>query len=202
MKIREMNLPNKLSLLRILMALIIIGVLLFPFHDVGLSFPKYLLGGVYVDLKYFIAGFLFIAASATDYFDGKIARDRKIVTDFGKTVDAIADKVLVNSVLIILSAQGFIPPMITVIVIVRDSITNAIKMVAGNKGDVIAASNLGKIKTACLMGGIVLTLFYNLPFEMWNLPVADFLLVFAAIMAIISGYDYYSANKKYLFPKK
>ena len=198
MKFKELNLPNKLSILRILMALIIIVILLFPFHNVGLEFPKYLVSGTYIDSKYLIAGVLFVLASVTDFLDGNIARKRNLVTDFGKTVDAIADKVLVNSVLIILSAQGFIPPVIVVIVIVRDSIVNAIKMVAGGKGNVVAASNLGKIKTAALMAGITLTLFYNLPFQLINLPVADFLLAFAAVMAFISGIDYFKANKKHL----
>ncbi|MFA7688811.1 MAG: CDP-diacylglycerol--glycerol-3-phosphate 3-phosphatidyltransferase, partial [Bacilli bacterium] len=147
-------------------------------------------------------GVLFILASLTDWFDGRIARKYNLVTDFGKVLDSIADKVLVNSVLIILSAQGFISPIITVIVVVRDSITNAIKMVAGNKGEVVAASMMGKIKAACLMVGIVLTLFYNLPFEIFNLRVADFLLVLAAVLAVISGIQYYNDHKKYFVEKK
>lgn len=199
---KNMNLPNKLTILRLIMSLIIIIVLLFPFHTIGITFPKYIISGIYVDSRYFISGILFILASLTDFFDGHIARKYNLVTDFGKVVDSIADKVLVNSVLIILSAQGFISPIITVIVVVRDNITNAIKMVAGDKGEVVAASMMGKIKAACLMVGIVLTLFYNLPFEIWNLRVSDFLLVFAAVMAVISGVQYYNANKKYFIEKK
>lgn len=198
---KKMNLPNKLTILRLIMSLVIIVVLLFPFHTIGLSFPKYIVSGIYVDSRYLISGILFILASFTDFLDGHIARKYNLVTDFGKVVDSIADKVLVNSVLIILSAQGFISPIITVVVIVRDSITNAIKMVAGNKGEVVAASMMGKIKAACLMIGISLTLFYNLPFEIWNLRVADFLLVFAAVMAVISGAQYYNVNKKYFVEK-
>ena len=114
-------------------------------------------------------------------------------------IDAIADKVLVNSVLIILCATGFIHPIITVVVIVRDSIVNAIKMVAGNKGEAVAAIMSGKLKTACLMVGITLTLFYNLPFELWNLKVSDFLLIIAAVLSIVSGVQYYTMNKKYIF---
>ena len=187
---------------RIIMALIIIIILVFPFYQVGLEFPKYIINGkVVIDSKYIICGVLFILASLTDMLDGHIARKYNLVTDFGKMIDAIADKILVNPVLILLSALGFIHPIIPVIIIVRDSIVNSIKMVAGNKGKVVAASMMGKLKTTCLMIGITLTLFYNLPFELWNLKVDTFLLVLAAILSIISGVQYYMANKEFLFEK-
>ena len=114
-------------------------------------------------------------------------------------IDAIADKILVNSVLIILAATGFIHPIIPVIIIVRDNVVNSIKMVVGNKGRVVAAIKMGKIKTASLMVGIILTLFYNLPFELWNLRVSDFLLVLAAILSIVSAIQYYNMNKDIIF---
>lgn len=195
-----MNLPNRLTMFRIFMAFAIIALLLFPFDAMGIELPKLFVDeSIVVDIKYPIAGFLFIIASITDFFDGYIARKYKLVTDFGKMIDAIADKILVNSVLIILCATGFIHPIITVVVIVRDSIVNAIKMVAGNKGEAVAAIKSGKLKTACLMVGITLTLFYNLPFELWNLRVSDFLLIIAAILSVVSGIQYYTLNKKYIF---
>ncbi len=195
-----MNLPNKLTMLRIFMAFLIIAILLFPFDAAGIELPKLFVNEtIVVDIRYPIAGFIFIIASLTDFLDGHIARKYNLVTDFGKMIDAIADKVLVNSVLIILCATGFIHPIITVVVIVRDSIVNAIKMVAGNKGEAVAAIMSGKLKTACLMVGITLTLFYNLPFELWNLKVSDFLLIIAAVLSIVSGVQYYTMNKKYIF---
>lgn len=197
-----MNLPNKLTMLRIFMAFMIIAILLFPFDAMGIAFPKLFVNeSIVVDVRYLIAGVLFILASLTDFLDGYIARKYHLVTDFGKMIDAIADKILVNSVLIILCATGFIHPIITVVVIVRDSIVNAIKMVAGNKGNAVAAIWSGKLKTACLMVGITLTLFYNLPFELWNLKVSDFLLIIAAVLSIISGVQYYTLNKKNIFSK-
>jgi CDP-diacylglycerol--glycerol-3-phosphate 3-phosphatidyltransferase len=106
----------------------------------GFEIPKLFVNEtIVVDLKYIIAGFLFIAASLTDFLDGYIARKYNLVTDFGKLVDAIADKILVNSVLIILAAQGFIHPIIPVVVIIRDSVVNSIKMLAASKGKVVAA---------------------------------------------------------------
>ena len=118
-----MNLPNKLTMLRIFMSFVIIAVLLLPFDAMGIEIYKLFINEtIVVDVRYLIAGVLFILASLTDFLDGYIARKYHLVTDFGKMIDAIADKILVNSVLIILCAQGFIHPLITVVIIVRDSI--------------------------------------------------------------------------------
>lgn len=198
-----MNLPNKLTMARIYLSLLIILILIFPFDSIGINLPKLFVNeSIVVDTKYLIAGVLFIIASITDFLDGYIARKYNMITDFGKMIDSIADKILVNSVLIILSSSGFIHPIITVIIIIRDSITNAIKMVSGNKGVVVAASKMGKYKAAALMVGIVLTLFYNLPFELWNFRVSDFLLIIAAILSIISGVQYYNAYRYLIFEPK
>ena len=194
-----MNLPNKLTVSRVIMSILIIIILLGGDYIVslfGLEIPKLFINEkIVVDLKYIISGFLFIIASLTDFLDGYIARKYNLVTDFGKLVDAIADKILVNSVLIILAAQGFIHPIIPVIVIIRDSVVNSIKMLAASQGKVVAAIKSGKIKTACLMVGIVLTLFYNLPFELWNISVAKVLLFIATILSITSGVQYFTLNK-------
>ena len=194
-----MNLPNKLTISRVVMAILIIIILLggdYIGDLFGFEIPKLFVNEtIVVDLKYIIAGFLFIAASLTDFLDGYIARKYNLVTDFGKLVDAIADKILVNSVLIILAAQGFIHPIIPVVVIIRDSVVNSIKMLAASKGKVVAAIKSGKLKTACLMVGIVLTLFYNLPFEVWNISVGKVLLLIATVLSVTSGIQYYTLNK-------
>lgn len=197
-----MNLPNKLTLSRIILSFVIIFILLFPIDATGIELPRLFIDEtIVIDLRYIIAGFLFIIASLTDFLDGYIARKYDLVTDFGKMLDSIADKVLVNSVLIILASSGFISPIIPVVIIVRDSIVNSIKMIAGNKGEVVAAIYTGKIKAACLMVGIVLTLFYNLPFEIWNIKVSDALLIIACVFAIISAVQYYQMNKQYITEK-
>ena len=200
-----MNLPNKLTIARIIMAILIIIILIGGDYIValfGVTIPRLFINEtIVVDLKYIISGFLFIAASLTDFLDGYIARKYNLITDFGKLMDAIADKVLVNSVLIILSAQGFIHPIIPVVVILRDTVVNSIKMLAASKGKVVAAINSGKIKTACLMIGIVLTLFYNLPFELWNISVGKVLLLIATVLSITSGIQYYSLNKHLISTK-
>lgn len=197
-----MNLPNKLTIGRIILAIIIIILLLFPFQSAGIDMPQLFVNEkIVIDVKYLIAGVLFIIASLTDFLDGYIARKYNLITDFGKLIDAIADKILVNSVLIILAATGFIHPIIPVVIILRDSVVNSIKMLAASKGKVVAAIKSGKLKTACLMVGIVLTLFYNMPFELFNLRVSDFILFLAAVLSIVSGIQYYILNRHLIFEK-
>ena len=195
-----MNLPNKITMSRIFLTIIIIIILLFPFESAGIYLPKLFVNEtLVVEIKYIIAGVLFVIASLTDFVDGKIARKYNLITDFGKMIDAIADKVLVNSVLIILASLGFISAIIPVVIIFRDIVVDSIKMIAGNKGHVVAAIKTGKYKTACMMTGVTLTLFYNLPFELWNIKVSDVLLILACVLSVISAIEYYNLNKKYIF---
>ena len=120
-----MNLPNKLTMSRIILTIIIIVLMLFPFYEINIEFPMWAwkFGEIIeVDSRYIISGVLFVIASLTDMLDGKIARKRGLVTDFGKFIDSIADKVLVNSVLIILAVNNVISPIIPVVIIFRDTV--------------------------------------------------------------------------------
>ena len=186
-----LNLPNKITLARIFLTVIIIFLCLFPFYLVNINFPQYNVKGIIVDSKYIIAGVLFVIASLSDFIDGKIARKRGLVTDTGKMLDAIADKVLVNSVLVIFACNGFIHPIIAVIYIFRDEVVNALRMYAAKGGVIVPAGMSGKIKTFAMMTGLSLMFFYNLPFEIINIRVDDFLVYFATIMSVVSGVEYY-----------
>ncbi|CDB28170.1 cDP-diacylglycerol-glycerol-3-phosphate 3-phosphatidyltransferase [Firmicutes bacterium CAG:582] len=197
-----MNLPNKITMGRIVLSIMLLILLVFPFSLCGIDFPKYeLFGTISVDLKYIIGGVIFLIASLTDFIDGNIARKRNLVTDFGKVMDAIADKVLVNGVLVVLACNGVINEIIPVIIITRDIFVDSIKMVAGSKGKAVGASILGKLKTICMMSGLTLTFFYNIPFELINLDVANGLLYIACVLSIISGVQYYLVNKEYFKEK-
>lgn len=197
-----MNLANKITVTRIILAIILLVLLLVPWEAINLNFPVYLVGNTMVSLKYIIAGIIFLVASVSDFLDGYIARSRNMITDFGKVTDAIADKILVNGVLIILAYERFIPVVIPVIIITRDIIVDTCKMISGNKGKVVAASIAGKIKTVCMMCGLTLTFFYNMPFELINFDLATFLLIIATIMSIISGCQYFYNTKKYFINDK
>lgn len=198
-----MNLPNKITVSRIILSIFILVLLIVPWYQLGIDFPTFTLAGkIVVDTKYLIAGVLFIIASVTDFVDGYLARSRNLVTDFGKVMDAIADKILVNGVLIILACKGFISVAVPVIIITRDTFVDSIKMASGNKGKVVAASILGKLKTICMMTGVSLMFFYNLPFQLVSIPVADILIIAACILSVVSGCEYYYKAKDLIFKEK
>ena len=194
-----MKLPNRISFSRIVIALFIVVILLFPFDSAGINTLKIFVNeSIVVDIKYIIVGVLFVVASLTDFFDGFVARKRNCCTDFGKMIDAIADKILIDSVLILLATIGFIHPVIAVIVMIRDVAVDSIKRYAASRGVVIGSIRLAKVKTILFMVSISMILFYNLPFELFNLKIADIILAVATIMSIVSGFEYYSFIKKKL----
>ena len=197
-----MNIANKITISRIFLSVIILILLLFPWHQVGLDMPVYVVNGsINVDLKYVIAGILFIIASLTDFIDGRIARKYNMVTDFGKMLDAICDKILTNTLIVVLSCEGMVSPVIAVIIIGRDIIVDSIKMLIGNKGKAVAAIGVAKYKTATLMIGLTLKLFYDLPFSLFINSVSDFLLIIAAVLSIVSGAKYYIMAQEYITDK-
>ena len=197
---KKMNLPNRITVTRIILSILLLVFLMIPWHQLGVQFKNYLVAGkIVVDVKYIIAGIIFVIAAATDFLDGNLARKKNIVTDFGKVMDAIADKLLVNGVLIIMAYEGFIPIAIPVIVITRDTFVDSIKMTSGRKGKVVGASIAGKIKTICMMVGLTLLLFYNLPFEIFNVKLDMILIYLATILSVYSGCEYYYKSKDLIF---
>ena len=192
-----MKLPNRISFSRIVIALIICIILLFPFDSAGLTTLKIFVNeSIVVDIKYIIVGVLFVIASLTDIFDGYFACKMNCSSDFGKMIDAIADKILIDSVLILLATIGFIHPIIAVIVMIRDVAVDSIKRYIASRGLVIGSSKLARVKTILFMVSISMILFYNLPFELFNLKIADIVLVIATIISVVSGFEYYSLLKK------
>ena len=197
-----MNLANKLTMSRIYMAVVIILLLLFPFEQLGINLPTFLVNGrIEVELTSIIAGILFIVASITDFFDGRVARKYNYVTDFGKMIDAISDKVLTNSVLIILACNHKVAPIICVIIVIRDIVVDSLKMLVGNKGKAVAAIGIAKWKTATLMFGLIFALFENMPFILFDIKISDYLLIIAAVLSIVSALEYYKMAKVYLKEK-
>ena len=194
-----MNLPNKITITRIVLSIICIVLLIVPLQKFGIDLPPVeVTAAIRVPVKYIICGCLFLLASVTDFIDGHIARKYNLVTDFGKVMDAVADKILVNGVLIALACNGFISVIIPVVIVSRDIFVDSIKMVVGNKVGAVGASKTGKIKTVFMKTGVTLMLFYNLPFEIWGLKVADLLIMIATVLSVVSGVEYYVNNKKYI----
>ena len=191
-----MNLPNRLTLARIAAVPVFLILLLwqFPFH-------------------YFAALVIFVAASLTDLFDGRIARSRGLITDFGKFLDPIADKMLTTAALLgfISLGIGFGTVWITVIVLIREFSVSSIRMIAAASGKVVAADKWGKIKTVMQMVGIIMTLTFEEFISLFPslllvgtiLRIAyNIVLWFSAVLTVVSGINYLVKNKTFVDPNK
>lgn len=197
-----MNVPNKITFCRIILSVLLIVLMIFPVGRLGISFPEIKLAAdMIIDSRMLICGVIFVIASLTDFLDGYLARKYNLVTDMGKVMDAIADKILVNGVLIIFAAQGALSVVVPVVIVCRDIAVDSIKMVAGQKNGAVAASKAGKVKTAFMMVGMSLLFFYDLPFSLINVYPAKILIMIATVLSIISGIQYFEKNKKYISSK-
>lgn len=176
-----MNLPNKLTVLRVLMVPFFV---LFMLTDIGGAANKW------------IALAIFVVASLTDLLDGKIARKYNLVTNFGKFMDPLADKLLVGSAAICLTAIGRIPAWAVVILIGREFVISGFRLIAAERGIVIAAGWLGKIKTVVQMV-MTVALLIHLDMPVWH--TLEVILIWAAtIMTLWSLADYIVKNKAVL----
>lgn len=193
-----MNLPNKLTVTRVLLVPLLILIYMFPYPAIGIEMPIYHIGNANISLVNGIVLLIFFIASLTDYFDGRIARKEKLITTFGKFADPIADKLLVNTILLLLASDQTISIIIPIIMISRDTIVDAIRLVAANKQVVMAASKLGKVKTATQMVAVILVLLNNFPFSYIGIPVDQIVLWIATVVSVVSGINYFMKSRKML----
>ena len=197
-----MNTPNKLSIFRISLVPLIVLTLIFPYAHFNIAMPTYEVNNVFIPLKNLLALLLFGIASFTDFLDGYLARKNNQITTFGKFLDPIADKILVNTLFMLLAFQGVVPIVAVLLMIWRDTMVDGIRMMASAKGQTISAGILGKIKTVVQILTIVLLLANNIPFEFWRLPVADLLVWFSTFISLLSGYAYFIGAKEIIFESK
>lgn len=203
-----MNLPNKLSLLRIFLIpvtmLFMLPVSIYGFEPA--SWNTFI-----SNHGMLIAGIVFILASLTDFFDGQIARRCNLITDLGKFLDSLADKMLVIAVLIAFVAIGRISPWLLAIIVLREFMVTGIRLVASKEGVVMAAKMIGKIKTTTQMIAIIYLMFEptimkftgddyasSLTSPCAVSIIGDVLFGICVLMTIISGLDYLIKNKSYL----
>ena len=178
-----MNLPNKITLARILMIplFVVLALVPLPYGEVW-------------------AALVFTIAAISDAVDGKIARGRGLITNFGKFIDPLADKMLVGAAMICLVSMGQLPAWIFVIILCREFAVDGLRLLAVEKGVVIAASNWGKLKTLFQMSMVVILLLQPLAF--WPQPFYNILswiaIIGALLLTIISGYDYLSKGWKFI----
>lgn len=184
-----MNIANKLTIFRICLIPFFVVILLIPELSFGIDF----LG---VRLNLWLAEFIFVIASLTDMFDGMLARKYNLVTDFGKFMDPLADKLLVCSAIICFIEMSLLPSWIVLIIVSREFIISGFRLIASNKGVVIAASWWGKYKTISQIVMIILLIvnFNNLVFD-----IAEFVFIYLSlVLTIVSLIDYMVKNKNVL----
>lgn len=201
-----MNLPNKITMIRICMIPLMVII---PYLNIQGSYP--VLGGLtYSNL---IITILFLLASITDFLDGYLARKHNLVTTFGKFLDPIADKLLVLSALMMLVESNIIPAWIPIIIAAREFIVSGIRMLAAGEGNVIAASWLGKVKTVSQMVAITFAFLGNqafLAFLTKELVGSELILnvlmslgmIVSVVATIWSGMDYFIKSKDIVLKSK
>ena len=175
-----MNLPNKITVFRILMIPFFVACMLIkeiPYNEI-------------------IAGVIFIIAALSDLVDGKIARRFNLVTNFGKFMDPLADKLLVQSALLCFVANGLLPAWIAIVIMSREFIISGFRLVAADKGIVIAAGYLGKLKTVFQMVMSVMLIFH-FSHPVW-LATEQIFIWGSLILTIVSLVDYFIKNKDVL----
>jgi CDP-diacylglycerol--glycerol-3-phosphate 3-phosphatidyltransferase len=207
-----MNIPTKITVSRIvLVAVMLVGLLVLSFIP---DFPVVELGDSGINLVYFICFWIFVVAALTDKIDGDLARKWHQVTDLGKFLDPVADKLLVDSLLIILAVPSvlapdnmLIPVACVLVMILRDLVVDSLRFIAAGKGVVLAANIFGKIKTACQMVAIPVFLLNDWPFSYfdsaWGYGRIAYLLIYVATAAsLVSGLIYLVQNRAVLKEEK
>lgn len=194
----KMNLPNRLTSIRLLLVPVFIMIYLFDFRCFNIDVPVYDILGTSLSLIDILAAIIFVSAAITDYFDGKLARRKNLVTTFGKFIDPIADKLLVNSALILLTYFNRMSVIALLIMILRDTFVDGIRLACVSKNVVLPASIYGKAKTMTQMIGITLLILNNPVFHYFKIPFASIVIWIAAFISALSGVDYFVKNKGYI----
>ena len=197
-----MNLPNRLTIFRIVLIPVVVLIYLFPYAQLGIDPKVFNIGGVELSVVNLIALAVYLVAAITDALDGHIARSRNMITTFGKFADPIADKMLTTTMFLLFASRGIIPVVPVIIMVCRDIVVDGCRMIAATNGKVVAAQMLGKVKTVAQMVTIALVLLNNLPFELWGLPVAQVCVWFSALVSFASGVSYFNQMKTDIFESK
>lgn len=188
-----MNLPNKITVSRVILIPIFMVFML-----VDLGFKEIIILGTKMQTEHLIGGLIFTIASATDWLDGYIARKNNLVTNMGKFLDPLADKLLVSAAFIILVELGSAPSWIVIAIISREFAVTGLRLILAGGGEVVAANQLGKIKTVTQIIAIISLLLNNIYFESFGVPFGTIMLYIALVFTVWSGVDYFYKNRKVL----
>lgn len=197
-----MNLPNRLTIFRIILVPVVVLVYIFPYTQFGIEPYIFNIQVFHLSVINVICLAIYVVAAFTDFLDGQIARKRNMQTTFGKFADPIADKMLTTTMFLLFISRGIIPVVPVILMICRDIIVDGCRMIAASNGKVVSAQMLGKLKTVLQMFTIPLILLNNLPFALWNLPVSTIMLWFSAFVSMASGISYFNQMKGDIFESK
>lgn len=192
-----MNLPNKISMFRIFLIPVF---MLFMLVDFGFGTETLL--GATLPVEHIIGAIIFIFASITDFIDGYLARKHNLVTNMGKFLDPLADKLLVSAALIILVAFDLAPAWVVILIISREFAVTGLRLILAGGGEVVAANQLGKIKMWTQIVAISALLLGNIGFAMIGFPFATIMLYISLFFTLWSGYDYFYLNRRVLLDSK
>ena len=168
------------------------------FMLIDFNFGQVTFLGAEMTVEHLIGGFIFIFASITDWLDGYIARKNNLVTNMGKFLDPLADKLLVSAAFIILVELGAAPAWIVIVIISREFAVTGLRLILAGGGEVVAANQLGKIKTTAQILAIIFLLMNDLFFHPMGVPFGMIMLYIALIFTIWSGADYFYKNRRVL----
>lgn len=189
----KMNIPNRLTIIRILLVPVVVAVYLCMDPNLYVFDVKSGLA-----LRDVIAFAIFAIASITDFLDGMLARKNNWITSFGKFADPIADKMLVNTVLILMVYFHQASVVAVLLMIARDLVVDGLRMSAATSGEVVSAGIFGKLKTVLQMFALIFLLLKNWPFIYIGIPVDQILLWLATAASLYSGWIYFKQLKKYV----
>jgi CDP-diacylglycerol---glycerol-3-phosphate 3-phosphatidyltransferase len=192
-----MNIANQLTVLRMILIPVFLIFLLVPMgHGV------LVVGNAEFTLARLVATLIFIGASITDWLDGYLARKLNLVSNFGKFLDPLADKLLVMAAFVALVGLHEMASWMVIVILAREFAITGFRLVAVEQGQVIAASPIAKWKTTFQMLALILYLLHNIPFGVNGFPLASICLWIAVILTIVSGWDYFWKNRQVLLASK
>lgn len=191
-----------LNIMHIGIIFIMLTILMIPWYQLGIEFPTIIADGkIIIDTKYIVVGFLFIILVLLKFLESKLEtkyKDPTLLTILKKA----SDRILIHGFLIILAYNGFISVIIPVTLIIKETLMETMRKISADNGKMLEKSFFGLLEKVCLNLGILFLLFYNLPFELWNIFFSDALIMVGTVLSVLNGCLYYFKAKNLLLNDK
>ncbi len=197
-----MNLPNRLTLFRMVLIPLIVLIYLFPYAQFNIELLNYSFGAVRLSAANLLCLVLYLIACLTDFLDGRIARAQRLQTTFGKFADPIANKMLAGALLIMFASKGIINAVPVIIMVCREFVTDGCRIIGAFNGNEVQTQMLDTVMGVSQKVSIILILLNNLPFELWQLPLSDIALWFSAFVSVAGGIAIFNQLKEDILESK